>query len=310
MDARWLLAPLSQARDRYAGHRRAAATFGATLSEIRQLLAAAVARLGGDDARAEAEMLLAHVLGRSRAWLFAWPEFRPEVEQCAAFERLVGARAGGEPIAYLTGRRGFWSLDLAVTPAVLIPRPETELLVELALARLPPDAPESVADLGTGSGAIALALARERPRARVLATDASMDALGVARGNAQRLHIDNVTFAHGDWCAALGDARFNLIVSNPPYIAVGDGHLVEGDLRYEPATALASGVDGLDAIRRICADAGDHLLAQGWLLLEHGWDQAERVRELLHDHGFVAVQSERDAAGHERVTFAQVSPHA
>jgi release factor glutamine methyltransferase len=275
---------------------------------VRQLLAAAAARLGGgDDARAEAELLLAHALGRSRAWLYAWPEFEPAAAQAAQFERLLEARRRGEPIAYLTGRREFWSLDLAVTPAVLIPRPETELLVELALARMPQDEACTVADLGTGSGAIALALARERRLSRVLATDASADALALARANAQHLGIANVAFAQGDWYAALGDARFDLIVSNPPYIEAGDRHLLEGDLRYEPAAALASGGDGLDAIRRIGAHAREHLNAQGWLLLEHGWDQAARVRELLHDHGFGTARSARDAAGHERVTFAQVA---
>lgn len=276
---------------------------------MRQLLAAAVVELGGgSDARTEAELLLAHVLGKSRAWLYAWPEFKPDAAPAAAFERLIDARRRGEPIAYLTGRRAFWSLDLDVTSAVLIPRPETELLVELALARMPTDVACAVADLGTGSGAIALALARERPLARVLATDASNAALEVARANAQRLRIANVAFAHGDWCEPLGDARFDLIVSNPPYIEAGDPHLGEGDLRHEPASALASGSDGLDAIRRICAQAPAHLHARGWLLLEHGWNQAARVRALLDTEGFFdAASSARDAAGHERVTYAQVA---
>lgn len=274
------------------------------MSDNRRLLVAATSRLGDADARFEAELLLAHVLGKSRAWLFSWPEFEPDAAQCAAFERLVAARGAGEPVAYLTGHREFWSLDLGITPAVLIPRPETELLVELALARIALAGEFRVADLGTGSGAIALALARERPRMRIVATDASAAALAVARANAERLGIANVTFAQGHWCAALGAARFDLIVSNPPYIAASDPHLQQGDLRHEPLSALASGVDGLDAIRCICAEAGNHLFAQGGLLLEHGWDQAPRVRDLLIISGFINVHSVRDRNGHERVTLA------
>jgi release factor glutamine methyltransferase len=269
---------------------------------VRDLLAEAAQRLRGADARLDAELLLAHALGTSRARLYAWPEYAPDAEQRAAFERLLAARERGEPIAYLTGRREFWSLDLAVTPDVLIPRHETELVVELALERIAHDRESRVADLGTGSGAIALAIARERPRARVTATDASAAALEVAHGNAERLGIGNVTFASGDWCAALGGERFDLIVSNPPYIAADDAHLAQGDLRFEPASALASGSDGLDAIRRIVQDAPAHLADGGALLLEHGWDQAARVRALLQAHGFESVASVRDNAGHERVT--------
>lgn len=276
------------------------------MNDVRSLLAGAAGQLGGnDDARSEAALLLAHVLGRARAWLFAWPEFEPDAGQRAHFHKLVRARERGEPIAYLSGRREFWSLDLVVTPDVLIPRPETELLVELALARMETDRECRVADLGTGSGAIALALARERPCARIVATDASVAALAVARANGERLGIANVAFSQGDWCAALGDSLFDLIVSNPPYIAAGDQHLHEGDLRHEPASALASGADGLDAIRRIIAQARTHLVTRGWLLLEHGWDQAGQVRELLDNAGFDAAHSVRDGAGHERVTLAR-----
>jgi release factor glutamine methyltransferase len=245
------------------------------------------------------------VLGQSRAWLFAWPEFQVPEAHAERFVQLIEARLRGEPIAYLIGRRAFWSLELDVAPGVLIPRPETELLVELALARMPVDARSTVADLGTGSGAIALSLARERPHAQVLGTDASSEALAIARANAQRLAIVNVAFAQGDWCEALGHARFDLIVSNPPYIEQGDPHLVEGDLRFEPLSALASGADGLDAIRRIVADASRHLNPDGALLLEHGWDQAMRVRALLHEGSFVAIETVRDSAGHERITLAR-----
>jgi release factor glutamine methyltransferase len=300
MDARRLLARVAtKIRRRYSGGAAAARE----AVNVRDLIVAATRRLG--DARLDAELLLAHALGVSRAKLYAWPEHEPDASQREAFERLVTARERGEPIAYLIGRREFWSLDLAVSPAVLIPRPETELLVELALARLQRDADLRVADLGTGSGAIALAIARERPRARVVATDASDAALDVARGNAARLGLRNVAFVHGDWCNALADEAFDVIVSNPPYIAAGDPHLETGDLRREPRAALVSGVDGLDAIRRIVPDAAMHLTADGWLLLEHGWDQAVRVRALLEANGYVDVASERDAAGHERVTLGR-----
>jgi release factor glutamine methyltransferase len=284
-----------------AGRRRAGRD-GAAGVNVRDLLASASRRLGGADARLDAELLLAHALGVSRARLYAWPEEEPDTVQRATFERLVEAREQGEPIAYLTGRREFWSLELRVTPHVLIPRHETELLVELALERIPRDRAFRIADLGTGSGAIALALARERPLARVTATDASATALDVARGNAERLGVGNVGFAAGDWYAALGDARFDLIVSNPPYVAADDAHLAQGDLRFEPASALASGADGLDAIRHIVAGAPAHLADGGALLLEHGFDQSVRVRALLDAAGFVDVRSVRDAAGHERDT--------
>lgn len=272
---------------------------------MRALLADAGARLAGEDARGEAERLLAHVLERPRAWLYAWPEHLPTRAQRIEFERLVAARVAGAPVAYLLGRRAFWTFDLEVTPAVLIPRPETERLVELALARLPAETPVAVADLGTGSGAIALAIARERPLARVVATDIGADALAVASGNAARLGLGNVAFAEGDWCAALGDARFDLIASNPPYIEAGDPHLARGDLRHEPPRALASGMDGLDAIREIIDAAPHHLRPGGWLLLEHGYDQAARVRALLASRGFVDVGSAVDLAGHERVSLGR-----
>ncbi|MGN6519443.1 MAG: peptide chain release factor N(5)-glutamine methyltransferase [Dokdonella sp.] len=278
------------------------------MSQVRALLADAAARLGSDDARGEAELLLAHVLGRTRAWLFAWPEHEAGAEQADAFERLVEARCAGAPVAYLLGRRGFWSFDLAVSPAVLIPRPETELLVELALERVPAGEDCALADLGTGSGAIALALAHERPHARVVATDASAAALAVAHTNAQRLGIGNVRFVHGDWYAPLDASRFALVVSNPPYIAADDPHLARGDLRHEPLSALASGHDGLDAIRAIVADAPAHLLPQGWLLIEHGFEQGEAVRALFAQRGFTEVHSVRDVAGHERVTLGRRGP--
>lgn len=297
----------------------------------RDLLAAGTRALSGAEARVEAELLLVHALGVSRAWLVAHADDEVEDTRRAAFEALVTRRARGEPVAYLTGSRGFHALELHVTPDVLIPRPETELLVELALARIPPGVqdrrspdgvkrnpgpgaglhPDSaalhpgyrIADLGTGSGSIALAIARARPDVRVLATDASVAALDVARANARALKLTNVEFAQGDWCAALGDARdFDLIVSNPPYIAEGDPHLREGDLRFEPRAALASGADGLDAIRMIIRDARSHLREGGWLLMEHGFEQGEAVRGLLQQSGYRDVFTERDLEGRERVS--------
>ncbi|KAB2900417.1 MAG: peptide chain release factor N(5)-glutamine methyltransferase [Dokdonella sp.] len=274
-------------------------------ASVRALLAAASLRLDGEAARSEAELLLAHALGTSRSWLYAWPEHVPAPAQQARFAELVEARVRGEPVAYLLGEREFWSLRLAVTPAVLIPRADTERLVELALARLPAGTALQVADLGTGSGAIALAIASERAQARVLATDASPAALALARRNAHDLRLANVEFAQGDWCAALGTRQFDLIASNPPYIAEGDPHLLQGDLRFEPRAALGSGPDGLDAIRAIVAQAPRHLLTDGWLLLEHGFDQAAAVRALLAEAGYREIGSARDHAGHERVSGAR-----
>ena len=255
---------------------------------------------------ADAELLLAHVLQRTRSWLFAHAGDVVDAEVQHRFHDLLAQRAAGTPVAYLTGSRGFWTLELAVTPATLIPRPETELLVELALARLPADIPVQVADLGTGSGAIALAIARERPRARVIATDASAEALDVARGNALRNRIGNVEFRAGDWLAPLAGERFDLIASNPPYIADGDPHLCAGDLRFEPPTALSSGADGLDAIRVIVRDARAMLQPGGWLLLEHGWDQGDAVRALLQGGGYGDVATEQDLEARDRISLGRM----
>ena len=275
------------------------------MADVRTLLVAATARLGE---RTDAEALLLHVLGQSRSWLFAHADDALDTDVRTAFEALVARRAAGEPVAYLTGRRGFWTLELEVTPATLIPRPETELLVELALERLPRDMACRVADLGTGSGAIALALASERPQAQVVATDASVDALAVARRNAQRLGIANVRFVQGDWLAPLTGERFALVVSNPPYIEAADPHLTQGDLRYEPAAALASGADGLDAIRRIVARAPAHLESGGWLLFEHGWNQGDAARALLRAAGYVQVFTTQDLEARDRVSGGRWQP--
>lgn len=276
----------------------------------RDLVVEGARALPGDEARREAALLLRHVLGVSDAWLVAHADETVDDSHAAAFRALVARRARGEPVAYLTGARGFHELDLHVTPDVLIPRPETELLVDLALARIPGRGEVSaqrhpgyrIADLGTGSGAIALAIARARPDVGVLATDASEAALAIARGNARRLGLPNVDFRQGDWCAALGDTGFDLIVSNPPYIAEADPHLQEGDLRFEPRAALASGADGLDAIRVIVRDAPARLRNGGWLLFEHGFEQGAAVRELLTAHGYTEIFTERDLEGRERVS--------
>ncbi|MBS0569685.1 MAG: peptide chain release factor N(5)-glutamine methyltransferase [Proteobacteria bacterium] len=269
---------------------------------VRHLLADAQADLCDHAARGEGELLLMHALGVDRAWLIAHrddvvaPALAGQVRCC------VSRRVAGEPVAYIVGHRGFHALDLALTPDVLIPRPETELLVDLALRWIPQGEKVDIADLGTGSGAVALAIAHARAQTRVLATDASAAAMDVARGNAARLGIGNVEFARGDWCAALGVRCFDGIVSNPPYIADADAHLAQGDLRFEPRMALAAGADGLDAIRSIVRDAPEHLHAGGWLVLEHGHDQGAAVRALLQQSGFVDVFTERDLEGRERVS--------
>jgi release factor glutamine methyltransferase len=254
----------------------------------------------------EADLLLAHALDRSRTWLFGHGDAVVEPMQAERFHALVARREAGEPVAYLTGRRGFWRFDLAVSPDTLIPRPETERLVELALERLPDDTPLRIADLGTGSGALALALAYERPLARVIATDASRAALGVAGANAAALGLRNIEFRHGDWYAPLHGEAFDLIASNPPYIASDDPHLAHGDLRYEPVSALASGGDGLDAIRTLARSAPPHLRPGGWLMLEHGWSQGEAVRALLQTAGLVGVATAQDLEGRDRITLGRL----
>ncbi len=250
--------------------------------------------------RLEAQMLLLHALGQppqARAWLLAHDDAALPADAAARLHALATRRLAGEPMAYLTGEKYFHGLRLQVDARVLDPRDDTETLVDWALALLPADAPRRVLDLGTGSGAIALAIAHARPQARVTAVDASADALTVARANAGQLGLA-VTLHHGDWLAPVAGERFDLIVSNPPYIAEGDAHLPA--LAHEPRSALVSGADGLDDLRRIVATAPAHLAPGGWLLLEHGWDQAAAVRALLTDAGFTQVQSRRDLAGIER----------
>lgn len=268
------------------------------------LLRMAGDRLPGTDGRHEAEHLLMHVLGRDRAWLFAHATETLSDTEKKRFDALLARRLAGEPVAYLTGRRGFWTLDLAVTADTLIPRPETERLVELALERLP-GGPCRVADLGTGSGAIALAIASERLQAQVMGTDVSAPALAIARLNGASHALANVQFREGSWLTPLAGERFDLIASNPPYIAEGDWHLDEGDLRHEPSMALSSGGDGLDAIREIVAGAPRHLYDGGWLLLEHGWEQGAAIRDLLAAAGFSEIATEKDLEERDRVTLGR-----
>ncbi len=248
-------------------------------------------------------VLLCHALGLSRVSLITQSERALDAEQAARFAALVQRRVAGEPVAYIVGQREFFGLPFEVNGAVLIPRPDTELLVELTLDRLPPQG--RVLDMGTGSGAIAVALAHTRRDAAVTALDVSPDALAVARRNAaaNNAHVD---FLQSDWYAALQDQPpFDVIASNPPYIASGDRHLSEGDLRYEPPGALTDHADGLSALRIIVAGAAAHLKPQGWLLMEHGYDQAAAVRDLLTEQAYTEVQSWTDLAGIERVTGAR-----
>ena len=249
----------------------------------------------------DAQVLLAHVLGVNRAWLIAHAADPLDGVGADAFMALAQRRRDGEPVAYLTGTREFWGLSLAVTPAVLIPRPETETLVEVALARLPAGRPIEVLDLGTGSGAVALAIAHERALARMTATDFSPDALAVAEGNARRLGLANVTFLRSDWYDAVPRGPFDAIVSNPPYVAAGDPHLIEGDLRFEPAGALSPDGDGLGALRIIVGGARERIVPGGTLAVEHGHDQSEAVQALFAAAGFEAITVARDLAGNPRV---------
>lgn len=270
-----------------------------------ELLAEALRQLqpSSESARADAEILLAHCLQKSRTYLYTWPEKGVDSSAAATFRQLLAERLRGVPIAHLTGQREFWTLNLKVTPDTLIPRPETELLVETILAV--GSKATHFLDLGTGTGAIALALASERPDTYITACDFSAAALTVAAENARTNHIHNVQFVQSDWFSALPPQRFDVIVSNPPYIEANDPHLTQGDVRFEPQSALTSGQDGLDDIRHLLTTAPQWLVNGGWLLLEHGYNQGQAVTTLLQTAGFTQVRCLTDLSGNDRVSLGQ-----
>ena len=255
-----------------------------------------------DTARLDVELLLQGILKKSRAYLYAWPEKQLDESQYTEFEAQLKRRAQGEPIAYITGEQGFWSLDLDVAPCTLIPRPETETLVELALSYLSDHS--HVLDLGTGTGAIALALASEFRQAHIEAVDLSEEAVALAISNARKHRLQNVRFYQSDWFENV-NARFDLIVSNPPYLEADDPHLSQGDVRFEPHSALVSGQDGLDDIRMICREAKKHFFDEGVLMIEHGWNQGEQVAAEFAAHGYSGIETHKDFGGRDRVTLAR-----
>ncbi|NOY16486.1 MAG: peptide chain release factor N(5)-glutamine methyltransferase [Gammaproteobacteria bacterium] len=269
---------------------------------ILEILTKARSKLTGPEARLESELLLAETCGISRSYQGIHPDEELSEKHCLQFDSALKRRIAGEPLAYITGSRGFWDMDLKVSPEVLIPRPDTECLVEQALLRIPADAGWQIADLGTGSGAIALALARERPQCEITATDLSMAALVIAEENARLQGTKNISFAAGSWLQPIKSSLFEMIVCNPPYIPADDPHLKQGDLPAEPEHALISGSDGLDAIRQIIPDSVSHLKPGGFLLLEHAYDQARAVSRLLGHVGFKEIFTKKDYGGNDRVT--------
>lgn len=275
------------------------------MTTIAALLREASELLVTESPRIDAELLLGFVLKKNSAWLMAHADDQLSQELHAEFLKVLARRKTGEPIAHIIGSRGFWTLDLAVTADTLIPRPETELLVELAIAKCPPYKKLRVLDLGSGTGAIALAIAAECKNAKVIAVDKSVAAIGVAQGNA-RAHNLSVEFRHSDWFSALENQKFDLVVSNPPYIPEHDPHLSQGDLRFEPLSALASGADGLDDIRMIISQAPNYCLPNAWLMIEHGFDQGEAIRALFSNAGFSHVETVPDLEQRDRVTMGQI----
>ena len=274
------------------------------MATVKENLQRAVELKHSDSPRLDLEVLLCHLLGRSRAWLYTWPEHPLDDEQQLQFERLLERRIAGEPVAHLTGSREFWSLPLKVNRTTLIPRPDTEVLVETVL-ELCPQERLSVLDLGTGTGAIALALASERPRWQVTAVDRMPAAVALAEENRQRLGFDNVAVLQSDWFAAVPQQRFDLIVSNPPYIDTQDPHLRKGDVRFEPLSALVAEEHGLADIRRIGEDARDFLSDGALLAVEHGWEQGKAVRRIFTEAGYAEVETRLDYAGRERITLGR-----
>lgn len=276
-----------------------------TLSEATQRLtdSHAARREQSDTARLDAEVLLCHVLDKPYSYLFTWPERELTPKQAGQFESMLVQRIQGTPVAYITGEKEFWSLKLNVSPSVLIPRPDTERLVELALS-IPVAEQATVADLGTGSGAIALAMAIERPHWVVIGVDRLPEPVAIAKENAALNRISNVSFVKGDWCSPL-PGLLDMIVSNPPYIREDDKHLIQGDVQFEPRSALTAGKDGLDDIRTISQQAFEKLKPSGWLLFEHGYDQGSDIRIILEANGFTAISTQQDLSDQDRVTLAQ-----
>lgn len=258
------------------------------------------------EARLDVQVLLCEALNVPRAYLAAHRDEALPEPAGHTYAQFLARRLQGEPVAYILGRREFFSLPFQVSPAVLIPRPDTELLVELALARIPPDSHNRLLDLGTGSGAIAITLARQRPKTEVIAVDRSRKALEIAQKNARALQVTNVSFVQGNWCAGLGVRIFDIIVANPPYIRENDPHLAQGDLRFEPIAALVADDNGLASIKQIACSAPAHLCRGGYLMLEHGYDQAEACRSILIENGFSDIESMRDLAGIERATLGKL----
>jgi len=277
------------------------------MTTIKQTLSNARERLAdnSDSPQADAEILLAFVLDCDRSFFHTWPELTLEPDQALKFETLLERRLLGEPIAHIIGTRSFWDFDLKVTADTLIPRPETELLVEQALSKIPTDEKQKILDLGTGTGAIALAIAHERPLCEVTAVEQSSTAREIARQNQARLQINNLKIIEGDWFTPVMHEKFELIVSNPPYVASDDPHLKSGDVRFEPKTALESGTDGLDDIRHIISHAQASLAPHGWLMLEHGYDQAAPVRQLLEQYHYKKIQQFQDLGNQPRLSTGQ-----
>lgn len=275
---------------------------------VAELLATATQQLQAlsESPRLDAEVLLAHSLDKTRTWLMTWPDRSLQQNQQDAFMQLLQRRLKGEPVAHITGQREFWSLPLQVSSHTLIPRPDTELMIEVLLQLYPQDTGIHMLDLGTGSGAIALAMASEKPRWRIIATDRSSEALQVARANARRLSIENVQFLQGDWFDPVEQVKplpeFDIIASNPPYIAETDPHLNQGDVRFEPRSALASGKDGLDDIRQICVSAIHYLKRNGRLIVEHGFDQKAAVHDIFSQAGYQNITQHHDLANNPRLS--------
>jgi len=274
---------------------------------IRQTLSAASEQLQqcSDSARADAEILLSFILACDRSFFHTWPELELEDAQAQEFKELLQRRINGEPIAHITGHRSFWDFDLKVSADTLIPRPETELLIEHALKKIPTDSTNNILDLGTGTGAIALAIAYERPLSKVMAIEQSPAALNIAEQNKELLKLSNLTLLSGDWFTPLNEQMFNIIISNPPYISDNDPHLLQGDVRFEPRTALAAGADGLDDLRFITSHAQKHLITEGWLMLEHGYNQADQVHDLLAQNNYKNIQQFNDLGNQPRVSIGQ-----